>query len=145
MGLLVTLAGLIILAYTVSSALALWLAGKASAARAQGVAVEPPLSEAPSHHIALLSDYTSGRRGAMWTVSVACLLATLAGMAFSSPVTPYVLGVALIIDSALFLTYENRAVYVAATSAQERLIDALQCCALLGAFAILFWTRTIVA
>jgi hypothetical protein len=145
MGLLITAAGLIVLLYTASSVLGLWLAGKAAAARGYGAPLEPPLSEAPPHHVALLSDYATGVRGTLWRISIVCLVVTLVSMVFGSPLTPYAFGIALIIDSYLFLSYPRRVDFVAATTSQERLIDAAQCSGLLIAFAILFWTRTIIA
>jgi hypothetical protein len=141
MGLLIAAAALVVLAYAVSSALGLWLAGQAMRAAALGQPPDPPLSEAPAHHRALLADYALGWRGHAWRVSFACLVTTLLGMVLGAPLVPYAFGLALAIDSWLFLTYPGRQAFMAATSPEERLFDAAQCCVLLAAFGILFWTR----
>jgi hypothetical protein len=143
MGILVTLAGLIALAYTVSSGLGLFLARQAAIAAEAGVEPRGVLAEAPPHHRALLAAYAVGPRLLAWRASFACMMVTLVSLAMGTALTPYAFGMALIIDCVLFLTFKGRHAYLAAASASERLIDAAQCVALLFAFTVLAWTRVV--
>jgi ABC-type branched-subunit amino acid transport system permease subunit len=139
-GILTGAAGLIVLAYAISSAIGLWLAAHAMRAAALGLPPDPPLSEAPAHHRAMLIDYAAGNRGRAWRVSFACLVVCLVGLLMGSPIAAWAFGVALAIDCWLFLSYPNRQAFLAAVTPGERAFDIVQCVALLIAFAVLFWS-----
>lgn len=141
MGLLLTIAGIIVLVYTISSVVGLWLSYQMMDALAEGDGIPEPLQEAPDHHIEMISHYARGWRRHAWAVSIVALFTTLISMVISSPLAFWALGIALFIDSLLFVTYADIKQFIAQTDVQERLLDMCQCIALLAAFALLLWVN----
>jgi hypothetical protein len=139
MGILLTIAGIIIALYTLSSVLGLWLAYQIMDAVSDGEPVPEALEEAPDHHIELMANYALGWRRHAWAASIVALFTTLIALAMGSPLAFWALGTALIIDSLLFITYDDQKAFLSQTNLQERLIDAAQCLALMAAFALLLW------
>ena len=139
MGILLTFAGIIIVLYTFSSVVGLWLAAQIMDATADGQGIPEPLAEAPAHHVEMMAQYAMGWRRYAWIVSIIALFTTLIAMATSSPLAFWALGVAILIDVTLFMTYTNINGFLAKTNLQERLVDASQSVALLAAFALLLW------
>jgi hypothetical protein len=141
MGFLLTIAGITILLYTLSSVLGLWLSYQVMDALADNEPVPEALEEAAPHHIELLAHYARGWRRHAWAASIVALLTTLIAMAISSPLAFYALGVAIALDAVLFLTYDDLPHYLAQTNLQERLIDTAQALVLLAALALLMWVN----
>jgi hypothetical protein len=139
MGILLTIAGIIIALYTLSSVIGLWLAGKIMEAKLEGGIVPDALDEAPEHHIELMTDYAHGWRRYAWSASIIALFTTLIAMFSSSPLAFWALGIAILIDVVLFMTYPGIKKFLAQTDVTERLIDATQSLALLFALALLLW------
>lgn len=141
MGILLTIAGIIIALYTFSSVLGLWLANQMMDSAAQGGKVPDVLDEVPLHHIELMANYARGWRRQAWAASIVALFTTLIALMANSPLAFWAIGVAILIDLGLFLTYEDLRGFLAQTDLQERLIDAAQSLALLFAFTLLFWVH----
>jgi hypothetical protein len=141
MGILLTIAGIVILFYTISSVLGLWLSYQVMDAMADGDELPEALDEVEDHHVQLLGFYARGWRRHVWAVAIVALFTTLIAMATSSPLAFYALGIAIGLDSILFLTYNDLPNYLAQTSLQERLLDAAQAMFVLGAFALLLWVN----
>jgi ABC-type glycerol-3-phosphate transport system permease component len=141
MGILQTIAGIIVALYTFSSVVGLWLAYQMMDAHADGGDVPEALSEVPIHHIELMTNYAQGWRRYAWSASIVALFTTLIAMVASSPLAFWALGVAILIDLGLFMTYEDLKGFLAQTDLQERLIDAVQSLALLFAFTLLLWIQ----
>jgi hypothetical protein len=139
MGILLTIAGIIVLLYTLSSVMGLWLSYKVMDAVADDAPLPEALEEVPDHHIELMANFAHGWRRYAWAGSIIALFTTLIALVTSSPLAFWALGSALLIDSLLFLTYDGLKQFVAQTNLQERLIDIAQCLALLAAFALLLW------
>jgi hypothetical protein len=141
MGILLTIAGIIIGFYTFSSVVGLWLSYQIMDAQAQGEPVPEALAEAEEHHIELMANYARGWRRHAWAGSIVALFTTLLGLFVQSPIAFWALGVAILIDTVMFLTYDNNRAFLAQTSLEERLLDGLQSLSLLGAFALLLWVN----
>lgn len=141
MGVLLTIAGIIVAVYTISSVMGLWLSYKMMDAMAEGEAIPEMLDEASPHHIDMISHYARGWRRHAWAVSIIALFTTLIAMMVASPLAFWALGLALAIDSVLFLTFEDVKSFVARSDMQERLLDLCQGLALLAAFALLLWVN----
>jgi K+-transporting ATPase A subunit len=139
MGILLTIAGIIIAFYTFSSVVGLWLAYQVMDATADGEGIPEPLEEAPEHHVELMATYAQGWRRYAWSVSIVALFTTLIAMIASSPLAFWALGVAILIDTVMFMSYDRINNFLAKTNLQERLIDAAQSLSLLAAFALLWW------
>jgi hypothetical protein len=139
MGILLTIAGIVIVLYTFSSVLGLWLSYQVMDALADGEGVPEPLEEVEEHHIELLAHYARGWRRHAWAASIVALFTTLIAMASSSPLAFYALGIAIALDSLLFLTYDDLPNFLGQTNLQERLIDAGQALVILAAFGLLMW------
>lgn len=139
MGILLTIAGIIIVFYTFSSVVGLWLAYQIMDATSGGEGVPEPLAEAPAHHVELMSNYARGWRRHAWSVSIVALFTTLLAMMASSPLAFWALGVAILIDTILFMSYGGIKAFLVQTNLQERLIDVTQSLALLAALALLCW------
>ncbi|NJR20639.1 MAG: hypothetical protein HC777_03800 [Hyphomonadaceae bacterium] len=141
MGILLTIAGIIVAIYTVSSVMGLWLSYKMMDALADGEDVPDILDDASPHHIEMISHYARGWRRHAWALSIIALFTTLIAMLIGSPLAFWALGVALMIDSVLFVTFDNIKSFVAQTDVQERLLDTCQCLALLASLALLLWVN----
>lgn len=141
MGLLLTIAGIVIALYTLSSVVGLWMSYQIMDALAEGHAIPEVLDEADDHHIELMSNYATGWRRHAWATSIVALFTTLLAMLIQSQLAFWALGIALIIDVGLFLSYSQIRGFLDQTSLQERLLDAAQCVALMAAFALLFWVH----
>jgi hypothetical protein len=139
MGFLLTIAGIIILLYTFSSVIGLWLSYQVMDAMAEDEPVPEALEEVSPHHIELLAHYARGWRRHAWAASIVALFTTLIALASSSPLAFYALGIALMLDTVLFMTYEDLPNFLAHTDLQERLLDAAQAVVLLCTFALLLW------
>jgi hypothetical protein len=139
MGFLLTVAGIIVLLYTFSSVMGLWLSYQVMDAMAADEPVPEALEEVAPHHIDLLGHYARGWRRHVWAVSIVALFTTLIALASSSPLAFYALGIALALDSLMFMTYDDLPHYLAQTDLQERLLDTAQAVALLCTFALLLW------
>jgi hypothetical protein len=139
MGILLTIAGIVVLLYTISSVLGLWLSYQVMDAMAEGDDVPEALEEVDNHHIELLGHYARGWRRHAWAASIIALFTTLIAMASSSPLAFYALGIAIALDCLLFLTYEDLQHFLAQTNLQERLLDAAQVLVILSAFTLLMW------
>jgi K+-transporting ATPase A subunit len=139
MGILLTIAGIVVLLYTLSSVLGLWLSYQVMDALAEGDALPEPLQEVEPHHVELLANYAQGWRRYLWAVSIVALFTTLIAMISSSPLAFYALGIAIAVDTLLFLTYEDLQHYLDQTNLQERLIDLVQAVFVMGALALLMW------
>jgi hypothetical protein len=139
MGILLTIAGIVILLYTFSSVLGLWLSYQVMDALADGEDVPEPLEEVEAHHIELLAHYARGWRRHAWAAVIVALFTTLIAMVSSSPLAFYALGIAIALDCLLFLTYDDLPQFLAQTNLQERLIDAGQALVVLSALALLLW------
>jgi hypothetical protein len=141
MGILQTIAGIIIALYTFSSVVGLWLAYQMMDSAEAGKDVPEALSEIPVHHIELMANYAQGWRRHAWSASIVALFTTLIAMVANSPLAFWALGVAILIDLGLFMTYEDLKGFLAQTDLQERLIDAVQSLALLFALTLLLWIQ----
>jgi hypothetical protein len=141
MGILLTIAGLIIALYTFSSVVGLWLAYQIMDAAAEGEAIPEALAEAEEHHIELMANYALGWRRHAWAGSIIALFTTLLAMLTQSQLAFWALGVAIFIDAAMFLTYDGNDEFLAQSSLQERILDAVQSIALMAAFALLLWVN----
>jgi hypothetical protein len=139
MGILLTIAGIIVLLYTISSVLGLWLSYQVMEAMADGDTVPEALEEVEDHHIELLGHYARGWRRHVWAVSIVALFTALIAMATSSPLAFYALGIAIILDTWLFMTYDDLPNYLSQTNLQERLMDAGQVVVVMAALALLMW------
>jgi hypothetical protein len=141
MGILLVIAAILIALYTVSSVVGLWLSSKIMNAVAVGDAMPAGLEEAPAHHIDLMSNYGLGWRRNAWVAAIVALFTTLIAMLANSPLAFWALGIAILIDLVLFLTYKDIKGFLAQTTLQERLIDAAQSLALLGVLGLLLWVH----
>jgi hypothetical protein len=141
MGILLTIAGLVIALYTFSSVVGLWLAYQVMDAAEQGEAIPEALAEADDHHIELMARYALGWRRHVWAGSIVALFTTLLAMLIQSHLAFWALGVAIAIDTALFLTYSGNEEFLVQSSLQERILDGVQSMALLAAFALLLWVN----
>jgi hypothetical protein len=139
MGILLTIAGIIIAFYTFSSVVGLWLAYQIMDMAADGEGIPEPLEEAPAHHVELMKNYAQGWRRHAWSVSIVALFTTLIAMFAGSPLAFWALGVAILIDTFMFMSYSGIKSFLAQTNLQERLIDVTQSLALLAALALLWW------
>jgi hypothetical protein len=139
MGLLLTLSGLIVGLYALSSALGLWLAHAVMKSRRESAALPEYLHDMPPHHVNLLADYADGLRGQAWLGSVILLFACLASLAIGSPLSFWALGLTLLIDTWLFLSYPAMRRFIDHSSPLERLLDLAQSGALVAALGVLGW------
>ena len=141
MNILLTISGVIVLFYTFSSVVGLWLSHKIMDATADGNVVAEALEGAPAHHVELMANYARGWRRHAWQASIFALFTTLIAIVINSPLAFWALGTAIIIDSTLFISYAGIGAFLAKTDARERLIDVFQSLALLAALAILYWVN----
>jgi hypothetical protein len=141
MGILLTIAGIIIAFYTFSSVVGLWLAYQIMDAQNEGEAIPEALAEAEVHHIELMANYALGWRRYIWAASIVALFTTLLAMLVQSPLAFWALGLAILIDTGMFLTYRGSKDFMAQTNLQERLLDGAQSIALLAALALLMWVN----
>jgi hypothetical protein len=141
MGILLTIAGIIVLLYTVSSVLGLWMSYQVMDAMADGEEMPEAFEGVDVHHLELLGHYARGWRRHVWAIAIVALFTTLIAMATSSPLAFYALGIAIGLDTLLFVTYEDLPNFLAQTNLQERLIDAGQALVILAAFALLMWVN----
>lgn len=141
MGILLTIAGIIILLYTFSSVVGLWLSYQIMEKIGEGNVIPEALDEAPAHHIELMKSYALGWRRHAWSVSIVALFTTMIALIANSPLAFWALGCAIAIDSILFMTYREIKSFLSQTNVQERLIDAAQSLALLAALALLLWVN----
>ena len=139
MGIFLTIAGVIIVLYTFSSVVGLWLAHQVMDATSDGQVMPEALGETPDHHLELMANYARGWRHYVWSASIVALFTTLLAMATSSPLAFWALGCAIVLDTLLFMTYPDIKRFLAQTDMQERLIDVTQSMALLAAFTLLLW------
>jgi hypothetical protein len=139
MGILLTIAGIVIVVYTISSVVGLWLSYQMMDAIAEGGEIPEALEEAPEHHLDMIANYARGWRRHAWALSIIGLFTTLIALAIGSPLAFWALGIVLVIDSLLFVTYEDLRAFLAQISIEEQVLDALQCLALLACFALLLW------
>lgn len=139
MGILLTIAGIIIGLYTLSSVFGLWLASQIMEAAEAGEPLPDGLDEAPAHHIDLMSHYAQGWRRYAWSASIAALFGTLTALVLGSPWAFWALGLAILIDMGMFMTYPGLKTFLSQTNLQERLIDAIQSVVLLLVLALLLW------
>jgi hypothetical protein len=139
MGILLTIAGIIILIYTISSVVGLWLSYQMMDAIAEGGDIPEALEEAPDHHLDMIAHYARGWRRHAWAASIVGLFTTLIAMTINSPLAFWALGAVMLIDSVLFMTYDDLQDFLAQTTFEERLLDGLQWLSLLAAFALLLW------
>jgi hypothetical protein len=141
MGILLTIAGIIIALYTISSVVGLWMSHQIMEAQAEGEAIPEMLEDAEDHHIELMAGYAQGWRRHVWAGSIVALFTTLLAMLMGSPLAFWAFGAAIIVDAGLFLSYRGIKNFLDQTSLQERLLDAVQSGALFAAFALLFWVN----
>ena len=139
MGILVTLAGLIVLAYTISSAGGLWMSRYLNGVIDRGDDLPESMSDIPTHHLELMVHYSAGIRIYIWALSVGLLVLTLLALIGGSALAFWTLGFAVIIDVLLFMTCTDIYKIVEESSPLERLLDMGQCLALLASLAILMW------
>jgi len=136
---MLTLAGIIVFLYAVSSILGLWIATQVSRVLEGEGPMPEALAETPQHHLDLMANYAMGWRASAWRASIAALITSLVALAFSSSLAFWALGLALAIDCILFMTCRDIRLILYQTSRMERLVDAAQCVALLASFTLLFW------
>jgi len=136
---MLTLAGIIVFLYAVSSILGLWLSSQVTKVLEGEGEIPEALAETPQHHLDLMANYSMGWRAAAWRTSIGALVTSLVALAFSSSLAFWALGVALAIDCVLFMTCRDIRLILYKTSATERLVDAAQCVALLASFTLFFW------
>ena len=136
---MLTLAGIIVFLYAVSSILGLWLSSQVTKVLEGEGEIPEALAETPQHHLDLMANYSMGWRTAAWRTSIAALVTSLVALAFSSSLAFWALGVALAIDCVLFMTCRDIRLILDKTSSMERLVDAAQCVALLASFTLFFW------
>jgi hypothetical protein len=141
MGVLLTIAGIVVLLYTISSVLGLWMSYQVMDAMADGGEVPEPLEEVEDHHLEFLGHYARGWRRHVWAASIIALFTTLISMVTSSPLAFYALGIAIVLDTLLFMTYDDLQSFLAQTNLQERLIDVAQVIVIMAAFALLMWVN----
>jgi hypothetical protein len=141
MGILLTIAGIVIALYTFSSVIGLWMSYKVMDSLGDGDGIPEILAEAEPHHIELMGDYAHGWRRHAWAISIIALFTTLLSMLTQSQLAFWALGIAIMIDVGLFLSYPKLKAFLAQTGLQERLLDGAQCAALLAAFTLLFWVH----
>jgi hypothetical protein len=139
MGILLIIAGLIVAVYTLSSVTGLWMSYKVMQAKATGQGLPEALQEIPDHHVVLLGNYAQGWRKHFWSASIIALFTVLLAMVAGSALAYWAMGVALIIDAVLYMTYSGMKTFIAQSNVQERWVDAIQCCALLAVFSLFFW------
>lgn len=147
MGTLVLISGVIVALYTAYSALGLWMAQHIIAVENgddpmrddDGLTI---IDHLPIAHLNLIKHYYVGIRGIIWRISFVCLLASVAALVMNSQFAVYLFGLALAVDCALFLTYQNREEFLAEADLVELLFDAAQYAVLLGAFLLLAWRYT---
>jgi hypothetical protein len=139
MGFFLTIAGIIIVVYAISSVVGLWLCYQVMDALAEDDILPEPLQEAPDHHIDMLANYARGWRRHAWAVSIVALFTAMIALATGSPLAFYAFGISLAIDNLLFVTYDELPEFLAQTNLQERLIDVAQGVAVLAALALLMW------
>jgi hypothetical protein len=136
---MLTLAGIVVFLYAVSSILGLWLATQVAKVLEGEGQIPESLAETPQHHLDLMANYALGWRAGAWRTSIACLVTSLVALAFSSALAFWALGLAIAIDCLLFMTCRDIRLFLSQTTATERLVDAAQCVALLASFTALFW------
>jgi hypothetical protein len=136
---MLTLAGIIVFLYAVSSILGLWLSTQVTKVLEGEGPIPEALSETPQHHLDLMANYAMGWRALAWRASIAALITSLVALTFSSSLAFWALGVALAIDCILFMTCRDIGLILEQTTAVERLVDAAQCVALLASFTLFFW------
>lgn len=141
MGILLTIAGIIIGLYTLSSVIGLWLANQIMEAVEGGEPLPETFEDVPAHHIELMSHYAQGWRRYAWSVSIFALLASLITFFLGSPWAFWALGLAILIDMGLFMTYPGIKTFLSQTNLPERLVDAAQSISLLLALALLAWVN----
>jgi hypothetical protein len=141
MGILLTAAGIVILLYTFSSVVGLWLSYQIMDAQAGGEAIPELLEDADDHHIELMASYALRWRRHAWAAAIVALFTTLLALLSQSQLAFWAFGIALIIDVGLFLSYSGLKGFLDRTSLSERLVDSAQSVALLGTFALLFWVH----
>lgn len=139
MGILLTIAGIIIGLYTLSSVIGLWLACQIMEAVEEGEPLSDALDEAPAHHIELMTQYAQGWRRYAWSVSIFALLAALISLSLGRSWAFWALGLAIFIDMGMFMTFPGIKTFLSQTNLQERLIDAAQSVVLLLVLALLAW------
>lgn len=144
MDILVFISSFIVVLYAGYSGLGLWLAQQVSAIE-KG---EEPLTDEnglsimdhmPKTHVDLIKHYCLGYRGIIWRISFLCLISGVIAILLQSKIGVYLFGIALAVDCALFLTYDERRAYLANAEKAELQFDAIQYGALLLAFIILFF------
>ncbi|MFN5270408.1 MAG: hypothetical protein ACK5XZ_03280 [Hyphomonadaceae bacterium] len=136
---MLTLAGIIVFLYAVSSILGLWLASQVTKMLEGEGPIPEALAETPQHHLDLMANYAMGWRASAWRTSIGALVTSLVALAFSSSLAFWALGLALAIDCILFMTCRDIRLILYKTTAMERLVDAAQCVALLASFTLFFW------
>ncbi len=139
MGILLTIAGIIIVLYTLSSIIALWLAVQVMEATDNGQDIPEGLEEVPPRQIELMSNYAKGWRRHVWAASIVALFTTLLAMLANSPLAFWALGTSMLLEVTLFMTYPDIKGLLAKADFQERLVEAIQSIALLAAFSLLLW------
>ena len=92
---MLTLAGIIVFLYAVSSILGLWLSSQVTKVLEGEGEVPEALAETPQHHLDLMANYSMGWRAAAWRISIAALVTSLVALAFSSSLAFWALGVSL--------------------------------------------------
>lgn len=133
---MLTLAGIIIFLYAVSSILGLWLASQVTKVLEGDGPMPEVFAETPRHHLELMANYAMGSRALAWRVSIGALVTTLVALAFSSALAFWALGFALAIDCLLFMTCRDIKPILSQTTQTERLVDAAQCLALLASLTL---------
>jgi hypothetical protein len=136
---MLTLAGIIVFLYAVSSIVGLWLSSHITKVLQGEGPIPEALSQSPQHHLDLMANYAMGWRALAWRTSIAALVTSLVAVLFSSSLAFWALGLALAIDCILFITCRDIRRILEQTTALERLVDAAQCVALLASFTLFFW------
>ena len=144
MGVLIGIAGLIVVLYTIYNGLGLWVAqhiaaiekGEEPMVDDDGLSIYDQL---PPTHIEIMKYYSAGYKGIAWRISFLCLIGAVIALIAQSPLAIYLYGLTLGLDCLLFITYDKKAEFLQNTSEAERLFDVFQYSLLLAAFMVLVW------
>jgi hypothetical protein len=143
MGILYVVSGLVIAAYAVFSSLAIWLAAQLRGPDGADMAAEMQEDGVPEHHLMMLHNYAHGYRLHIWIASVVALVLSLVALMLGNSTAAYWFGIALMIDSWLFMTCTEKDRLLANMSPTEQLVDVAQTLALLAAFMVLAWREIV--